>query len=71
MADQYSPSAQNWFERNPKEAIALGRCMFPLAATYGAEKLLAHINHSHKNSFLNFLVQRLPLKCLNNKSLQS
>jgi hypothetical protein len=47
MADQYSPSSQNWFERNPKKTIALGLFMFLLAATYGAEKLLAHINYTH------------------------
>ncbi len=47
MADQYSPSSQNWFERNPKKTIALGLFLFLLAVTYGAEKLLAHINHSH------------------------
>ena len=47
MADQDSRASQNWFERNPKKTIALGLLVFLLAATYGAEKLLAHINHTH------------------------
>jgi hypothetical protein len=47
MADQDSQSSYNWFERNPKKTIALGLFIFLLAATYGAEKLLAHINHTH------------------------
>lgn len=47
MADQYSRASQNWFERNPKKTLVLGLFLFLLAATYGAEKLLAHINHTH------------------------
>jgi hypothetical protein len=47
MADQYSQSSQNWFERNPKKTIALGVFIFLLATAYGTEKLLAHINHTH------------------------
>jgi hypothetical protein len=47
MADQDSQSSYNWFERNPKKTIALGLFIFLLAVTYGAEKLLAHINHTH------------------------
>lgn len=47
MADQSAPAAQNWFERNPKKTIVLGLFIFLLAATYGAEKFLAYINHAH------------------------
>ncbi|MHB9072618.1 MAG: SGNH/GDSL hydrolase family protein [Desulfobaccales bacterium] len=47
MADKSAPAAQNWFERNPKKTIVLGLFIFLLAATYGAEKFLAYINHAH------------------------
>jgi lysophospholipase L1-like esterase len=46
MAGQPLKSTYNWFERNPKKTIALLVLGFLLAATYGAEKLLAHINHT-------------------------
>lgn len=47
MVEQHPKPPQTWFERNPKKSIALFLFMFLLAATYGAEKLLAYINHVH------------------------
>ncbi len=47
MAEQHPKATQTWFERNPRKSIALFLFMFLLAATYGAEKLLAYINHTH------------------------
>jgi hypothetical protein len=47
MADQSAPASQNWFERNPKKTIVLGLFIFLLAVTFGAEKILAYINHAH------------------------
>jgi len=47
MADQQGPSPQNWFERNPKKTMVWLVLILILAATYGAERLLAYINHTH------------------------
>jgi len=47
MADQEAPSPPNWFERHPRKTILGLVLILALAATYGAEKLLACINHSH------------------------
>jgi hypothetical protein len=47
MTDQPQKSSPTWFEKNPKKTIALVLFVFLLAATVGAEKLLAYINHSH------------------------
>jgi len=47
MADQQGQSPQNWFERHPTQTIGLVIVVLLLAATYGAEKLLASINHTH------------------------
>ena len=47
MTDQRPKSPPTWFERHPKKTIAIFLLVFLLAATYGAEKLLAHINHTH------------------------
>jgi lysophospholipase L1-like esterase len=47
MADQQAQSPPNWFERHPKKTIAGLVVILMLAATYGAEKLLASINHTH------------------------
>lgn len=47
MVDQPPKSTRNWFEQNPKKTIALFLFVFLLAVTYGAEKLLAYINHAH------------------------
>ena len=47
MTDQHQKSSRTWFERNPKKTIALVLFVFLLAVTYGAEKLLAYINHTH------------------------
>src|SRR3989339_864397 len=47
MADQQSQSPPNWFERHPKKTIFGLVVILLLAATYGAEKLLAHINRTH------------------------
>ncbi|MBM4300453.1 MAG: hypothetical protein FJ121_02830 [Deltaproteobacteria bacterium] len=47
MADQQGQSPQNWFERHPKQTIGFFIVVVLLAATYGAEKLLASINHTH------------------------
>ena len=47
MADQPGQSPPNWFERHPKKTIAGLVLILLLAATYGAEKLLAYINHTH------------------------
>lgn len=47
MAEPQAKTRQSWFERNPKKSIVLLLFMFLLAATYGAEKLLAYINQVH------------------------
>jgi lysophospholipase L1-like esterase len=47
MADQQGQSPPNWFERHPKKTIVGLVLILMLAATYGAEKLLAYINHTH------------------------
>jgi lysophospholipase L1-like esterase len=47
MADPHAPSSPTWFERHPKKTIGFLVLTFLLAATYGAEKLLAYINHTH------------------------
>ncbi|MBU4231664.1 MAG: SGNH/GDSL hydrolase family protein [Desulfobacterales bacterium] len=47
MADQQGQSPPNWFERHPKKTILGLVLILMLAATYGAEKLLAYINHTH------------------------
>ena len=47
MADQQGQSPPNWFERHPKKTIFGLVVILMLAATYGAEKLLAYINHTH------------------------
>jgi lysophospholipase L1-like esterase len=47
MAEQQGQSPPNWFERHPKKTIAGLVLILMLAATYGAEKLLAYINHTH------------------------
>ncbi len=47
MAEQQGRLPQNWFERNPKKTIFWLVLILVLAATYGAEKLLAYINHNH------------------------
>ena len=47
MADQHGQSTQNWFERHPKQTIVWLVLVLILAVTYGAEKLLAYINHTH------------------------
>jgi len=47
MADQQGQSTQNWFERHPRQTIVWLVLILVLAVTYGAEKLLAYINHTH------------------------
>jgi hypothetical protein len=47
MTDQQGQSPSNWFERHPKKTIAGLVLILILAGAYGAEKLLAHINHTH------------------------
>jgi hypothetical protein len=47
MTEQPGQSPPNWFERHPKKTIAGLVLILALAATYGAEKLLAYINHTH------------------------
>jgi hypothetical protein len=47
MADQQGQSTQNWFERHPRQTIVWLVLILILAFTYGAEKLLAYINHTH------------------------
>ncbi len=47
MADQHKTSPPTWFERNPKKTIVFGLLVFLLAATCGAEKLIAYINRNH------------------------
>ncbi|MFZ5449074.1 MAG: SGNH/GDSL hydrolase family protein [Thermodesulfobacteriota bacterium] len=47
MAEPQTKSTPTWFERNPKKSLALFVLGFLLAATCGAEKLLAHINRTH------------------------
>jgi hypothetical protein len=47
MTDQQGQSPTKWFERHPKKTIAGLVLILILAATYGAEKLLAYINHTH------------------------
>ena len=47
MADQQGQSPQNWFERHPQKTIFWLVLIFILASAFGAEKLLAYINHTH------------------------
>jgi hypothetical protein len=47
MAETRGQAPPHWFERHPKKTIAGLVLILVLAATYGAEKLLAHINHTH------------------------
>jgi hypothetical protein len=47
MAHQPAPSPPNWFERHPKKTIFWVVLLLLLAATYGTEKILAYINHTH------------------------
>ena len=47
MADQQVHSPKNWFERHPRKTILGLVLILMLGATYGAEKLLAYINHTH------------------------
>ena len=47
MANQQGQTPQNWFERHPKQTMGVFIVVVLLAATYGAEKLLASINHTH------------------------
>jgi lysophospholipase L1-like esterase len=47
MTDQQGQSPPTWFERHPKKTILGLVVILMLAATYGAEKLLAYINHTH------------------------
>jgi hypothetical protein len=48
MTDQHpKKSPPTWFERHPKKTIGIFLLVFLVAATCGAEKLLAHINHTH------------------------
>ena len=47
MTDQQGQSSSHWFERHPKKTMLGVIVILILAATYGAEKLLASINHTH------------------------
>ena len=47
MADQQGQAPRNWFERNPKKTVVWLVLSLMLAVTYGAEKLLAHLNRTH------------------------
>ena len=47
MPDQHGQSTRNWFERHPKQTIVWLVLVLILAVTYGTEKLLAYINHTH------------------------
>lgn len=47
MANQQSQPPPTWFERHPKKTLVGLVVILMLAATYGAEKLLAYINHTH------------------------
>jgi lysophospholipase L1-like esterase len=47
MPEQQVQSTQNWFERHPRQTIVWLVLVLILAFTYGAEKLLASINHTH------------------------
>lgn len=47
MTDQHGQSPPHWFERHPKKTIIGLVVILMLAATYGAEKLLASINRTH------------------------
>ncbi|MFA5110381.1 MAG: SGNH/GDSL hydrolase family protein [Desulfobaccales bacterium] len=47
MADQHKTSPPTWFEHHPKKTLVFGLLVFMLTAAYGAEKLLAYINHTH------------------------
>ncbi|MGA7578871.1 MAG: SGNH/GDSL hydrolase family protein [Desulfobaccales bacterium] len=47
MADATREQSQkNWFEENPKKTLVLIFLIFLVAATWAAEKVLAHHNHS-------------------------
>jgi hypothetical protein len=47
MADHQGQPPPNWFERHPKKTMIGLAVILMLAATYGAEKLLASINRTH------------------------
>ncbi len=47
MADQHVHAPKNWFERHPRKTILGLVLILILGATYGTEKLLAYINHTH------------------------
>jgi lysophospholipase L1-like esterase len=47
MTDPQGRSSPHWFERHPTAALVGLVLILVLAATYGAEKLLAYINHTH------------------------
>jgi lysophospholipase L1-like esterase len=47
MTEQQGRAPQTWFEQNPKKTIVGLVLILVLAATYGTEKLLAYINHTH------------------------
>jgi len=47
MAQQPAPAPPNWFERHPNKTIFWVVLILLLAATYGAEKILAQINRTH------------------------
>jgi hypothetical protein len=47
MAEPQPPASPHWFERHPKKTILALVLLVLLAATYGAEQLLAYINRTH------------------------
>jgi hypothetical protein len=46
MTDQPAPSRPNWFERHPRQTMVWFVLLVLLAATCGAEKLLAYLNQT-------------------------
>ena len=46
MTENQKSRQENWFERNPKKTSVVVLLGLLLAATYGAEKMLGHLNHS-------------------------
>jgi lysophospholipase L1-like esterase len=47
MTENQKSRGQSWFERHPKKTLLLTLLILLVGATYAAEKILAHLNHSH------------------------
>jgi lysophospholipase L1-like esterase len=47
MTENQKSRQKSWFEKNPKKTLAMVLLSLLVALTYGAEKLLGRLNHSH------------------------